>query len=139
MLRLLGIGLLALLLGGCAGVEVRVAYPGWTSTTFRVPVHVPGHYDESGIASFYHDKYQGRLTANGERFDQRAITAAHKSLPFGTRVRVTNINNGRSVQVRINDRGPFISGRIIDLTRTAFSRIEDPGQGLADVVIEVLN
>ena len=139
MLRILGVSVLLLLLGGCAGVEVRLAYPGWTSATVKVPVHIPGRYDESGVASFYHDKYQGRLTANGERFDQYAMTAAHKTLPFGSRVRVTNIGNGRTVLVRINDRGPFISGRIIDLSRTAFSRIADNREGLADVVIEVLN
>jgi len=66
------------------------------------------------------------------------MTAAHKSLPFGTHVRVVNRDNGRSVVVRINDRGPFIRGRIIDLSYAAFSRIEHPREGLADVVIEVL-
>ena len=139
MNRLLIACVMLSLLAGCATVEVRVGYPGTAAATVRVPVHVSRHGGESGIASFYHDKYQGRLTANGERFDQRAMTAAHKSLPFGTRVRVVNVRNGRSVMVRINDRGPFVRGRIIDLSYAAFSRIENPRNGLADVVVEVLD
>lgn len=70
-------------------------------------------------ASVYSQSHHGRKTANGERFDVRALTAAHKSLPFGTRVRVTNRSNGRSVLVRINDRGPFVRGRDIDLSIAA--------------------
>jgi rare lipoprotein A len=127
------------LLAGCAGVEFRVHYPGAYPGSY--PVSVPGRgagHREAGIASFYADKYQGRLTANGERFDQYAMTAAHKTLPFDSRVRVVNVDSGRSVVVRINDRGPFIKGRIIDLSWSAFSRIESPREGLADVVIEVL-
>ena len=70
-------------------------------------------------ASWYGPGFHGRLTANGERFDQNALTAAHRSLPFGTRVRVTSTSTGRSVVVRINDRGPFVRGRSIDLARAA--------------------
>ena len=70
-------------------------------------------------ASWYGPGFHGRLTANGERFDQNALTAAHRSLPFGTRVRVTSTSTGRSVVVRINDRGPFVQGRSIDLARAA--------------------
>jgi len=70
-------------------------------------------------ASWYGPGFHGRLTANGERFDQNALTAAHRSLPFGTRVRVTSTETGRSVVVRINDRGPFVRGRSIDLARAA--------------------
>ena len=109
------------------------------SVSGRPPVLLPGNYSESGIASYYAHKYQGRLTANGERFDMYAITAAHKTLPFDTRVRVHNINNGRSVLVRINDRGPFIEGRIIDLSYSAFGRIADHRDGLADVVLEIID
>ena len=85
-------------------------------------------YKEHGIASFYSIKYQFRKTSSGERFNQLALTAAHRTLPFGTRVRVTNLKNNRSVVVKINDRGPFIDGRIIDLTRNAFSRIGNTEQ-----------
>jgi len=94
-------------------------------------------YTEHGIASFYAMKFQFRKTSSGDRFNQLALTAAHRSLPFGTKVRVTNLLNNRSVTVKINDRGPFIEGRIIDLTRYAFSKIGDTEQGLIKVKIEV--
>ena len=71
----------------------------------------------SGLASWYGPGFHGRRTANGERFNTHALTAAHKTLPFGTRVRVVNKRNGRSVVVRINDRGPYVHGRVIDLSR----------------------
>lgn len=96
-------------------------------------------YTERGIASFYAMKFQFRKTSSGERFNQFASTAAHRTLPFGTRVRVTNVRNNQSVIVKINDRGPFIDGRIIDLTRYAFSRIGDIERGLLKVKIEVIN
>lgn len=83
-------------------------------------------------------KYQFRKTASGERFNQFSKTAAHKTLPFGAKVKVTNIKNGKSVVVKINDRGPFVKGRIIDLTRSAFSRIGDTGSGVIHVKIEVI-
>lgn len=88
-----------------------------------------------GIASFY---WQGQRTATGERYNPHGLTAAHRSLPFGTRVRVTNKNNGRSVIVRINDRGPFIRGRVIDLSLGAAKAIGMVGRGLAPVKVEVL-
>jgi rare lipoprotein A len=96
-------------------------------------------YKETGEASFYANKYQSRKTANGERFDQAAYTAAHKKLPFGTKVKVTNVENGKSVLVRINDRGPFVRGRIIDLSRSAFSSIGNTRAGVINVKIEVVN
>lgn len=74
---------------------------------------------ETGIASVYGRRFHGRRTANGERFDTAALTAAHRRLPFGSRVRVTNLHTGRSVVVRINDRGPFARGRVIDLSPAA--------------------
>ncbi|MGC4808062.1 septal ring lytic transglycosylase RlpA family protein [Micromonospora sp. DT233] len=86
-------------------------------------------------ASFYAD---GQLTANGETFDPDALTAAHKTLPFGTKVRVTNPGNGESVTVRINDRGPFIDGRCIDLSRAAFAAIASVDVGALTVKYEVL-
>jgi rare lipoprotein A len=96
-------------------------------------------YSETGEASYYAMKYQFRKTASGERFDQQASTAAHKQLPFGSRVKVTNVKNRESVIVRINDRGPFIRGRIIDLSRSAFAEIADPRVGVIEVEIEVIN
>ncbi len=77
----------------------------------------------TGIASYYGKRFHGRLTANGERFNMNAMTAAHKTLRFGTKVRVTNPRNGKSVVVRINDRGPFTPGRTIDLSRAAAQKI----------------
>ncbi|MER2267425.1 septal ring lytic transglycosylase RlpA family protein [Methylobacterium oxalidis] len=74
---------------------------------------------QSGVASWYGPGFHGRRTANGERFNTHALTAAHRSLPFGTQVRVTNKSNGRSVVVRINDRGPYMGGRVIDLSNAS--------------------
>jgi rare lipoprotein A len=87
------------------------------------------------MASYY---YEGQKTASGARFNPNGLTAAHRSLPFGTRVRVTNQSNGRSVVVTINDRGPFIKGRIIDLSRGAAQAISMTGAGVARVSLEVL-
>ena len=136
--RLLLICLCTFVLAGCANMQLTLRYPGVASTTFRVPVSLPDNYSEAGIASYYAHKHQGRLTANVERFNMYEMTAALKSLPFDTQVRVFNVNNGRSVLVRINDRGPFIEGRIIDLSYSAFAHIADHEQGLADVVLEIL-
>lgn len=93
---------------------------------------------ESGKASYYGDRHHGQRTASGERFDQKALTAAHRSLPFGTRVRVTNLNNERSVIVRINDRGAFVRGRIIDVSRAAAERLDMLRAGVVPVRIEAL-
>jgi rare lipoprotein A len=87
------------------------------------------------MASYYSD---GQRTANGEVFDPNAFTAAHKTLPFNTRVRVTNLANGKSTIVRINDRGPFVAGRCLDLTRAAFAAIASLSSGVANVRYEVL-
>jgi rare lipoprotein A len=95
-------------------------------------------YNESGKASYYSMKFQFRKTASGERFNNCAMTAAHKSLPFGTCVMVTNTDNGKTVLVRINDRGPYVKGRIIDLTQAAFSKIEHIEKGIAEVKIKVV-
>lgn len=95
-------------------------------------------YTETGKASYYADKHQSMKTANGEIYDHKLSTAAHKTLPFGTKVKVTNIENGKSVVVKINDRGPFIKGRIIDLSRSAFNSIASKSSGVIDVKIEVV-
>ena len=92
----------------------------------------------SGMASWYGGGFHGRKTASGERYNMNALTAAHRSLPFGTRVLVTNARNGRSVEVRINDRGPFVGGRVIDLSRAAASAIGLTASGVAPVRIAVL-
>ena len=94
---------------------------------------------EEGLASWYGGKFQGRLTSSGEVFDTNLLTAAHKTLPFGTLVRVTNLANGRATVVKINDRGPFVEGRIIDLSRAAAEQIDMVGTGTARVSVEVLS
>ncbi len=81
-------------------------------------------WEQEGVASWYGGKFHGRLTANGEIFNTHEMTAAHKHLPFGTMVKVTNLANGKSVQVRINDRGPFVDNRIIDLSHAAASALD---------------
>lgn len=97
-------------------------------------------YKSKGIASYYHDKFNGKKTASGERFSNKEYTAAHKKLPFGTKVRVTNLENGKSVVVTVNDRGPFSKGREIDLSKKAFMEISDKKtHGELSVKIEVLN
>ena len=95
-------------------------------------------YFQNGVASFYGEKWNGRRTANGEIFNTYELTAAHKTLPFGTKVRVTNEANGKSVVVRINDRGPFVKGRIIDLSTAAFVSIGSTDSGIAKVKLEIL-
>ena len=93
----------------------------------------------AGIASWYGPKFAGRRTANGETFDPAELTAAHKSLPFGSRVRVTDSRSGRSVVVRINDRGPFVRGRVIDLSQAAASEIGMIGAGHTEVSLALLS
>ncbi|WP_026098575.1 septal ring lytic transglycosylase RlpA family protein [Kamptonema formosum] len=98
----------------------------------------PVLYRMTGLASWYGPGFDGNLSANGEIFDQNALTAAHTELPFGTRVRVTNLDNGRSVIVRINDRGPYVGGRIIDLSAAAAEVLGMLDTGVARVSLEIL-
>ena len=93
---------------------------------------------ETGTASFYGGKWHGRKTANGEIFNTNSLTAAHKTLPFNTRVKVTNLSNGKSVIVRINNRGPYTKGRIIDLSTAAFSAIENTKKGITKVQLQII-
>jgi rare lipoprotein A len=93
---------------------------------------------QKGEASYYADAFHGRKTASGERFDMHAMTAAHRKLAFGTRVRVTNLNNGREVVVRINDRGPYAGGRVIDVSHAAARKLDMIGAGVVPVKVEVL-
>ncbi|MDM1487739.1 septal ring lytic transglycosylase RlpA family protein [Acinetobacter towneri] len=93
--------------------------------------------DEDTQASYYHDKFTGRKTASGAVFNNKEYTAAHKTLPFGTKVKVTNLKNKRFVILTITDRGPFVKGRNIDMTKKAFSDLTDNvGRGVLDVKIE---
>jgi rare lipoprotein A len=115
-----------LFVGGCALVRGRPAPP---------PVV---HGVQEGVASWYGPGFHGRRTATGEIFDQYELTAAHPSLPLGTRVMVTNLRNGRAVEVRINDRGPFVDGRVIDLSYAAARVLGMVGPGTTRVRVEVL-
>jgi rare lipoprotein A len=97
-------------------------------------------FKKKAVACYYHDKYNGRKTASGEKFSNSKMTAAHKKLAFGTRVKVTNLANNKSVIVTINDRGPFTKGREIDLSKKAFMEItHNKNLGLLDVSIEILD
>ena len=99
----------------------------------------PRGYDETGTASFYGARHHGKRTASGEPFNQHGLTAAHRSLPFGTRVKVTNLKNDRSVVVRINDRGPHTRGRLIDLSRAAAQQLDMIRSGTARVRVQNLS
>ena len=114
--------------------------PFWWALLLVVAVlpDAPAAQELEGLASWYGGKFQGRLTANGERFDTNDLTAAHRTLPFDSEVLVTNTRTGRSVVVRINDRGPFVDGRVIDLSRAAASRIGIVSSGVGPVRLEVL-
>ena len=118
----------SLLLGGCAGLRP-------CGEEERID---PSGYRAEGKASYYGSRHHGRRTASGERFDQNALTAAHRTLPFGTRVRVTNLNNARTVVVRINDRGPYGRGRIIDLSFKAAQQLDMIRTGVVPVRVESL-
>jgi rare lipoprotein A len=119
---------LAALLPGCGKKKVRPPV---------APAPAVG-VTEVGIASWYGHPYHGRRAANGEIYDMEKLTAAHRTLSFGTWVRVRNLSNGKTVEVRINDRGPFVRGRIIDLSRVAARRIEMIGPGTARVRLQVI-
>lgn len=124
------------LAGGLCALALMVA---GCSSTPKVGEAVPTGHSESGMASFYGNEFHGRKTANGERFDQAKLTAAHRTLPFGTRLKVTNTQTGKSVMVRVNDRGPFVKGRIIDLSSSAFKTIASLNAGVAPVRIQVVD
>jgi rare lipoprotein A len=102
------------------------------------PPPVAAGYTEEGKASWYGDPFNGRRSSNGEVYDMYKLTAAHRTMPFETMVRVTNLNNGKSTTVRITDRGPFVDNRIIDLSLAAAREIESIGPGVVPVRLEVL-
>ncbi len=125
MKKIMLIALLTALLSGCAG--------------HSVPNEGQSSFEQTGKASYYAAKFENRKTASGELYKSTKLTAAHRSLPFGTRVKVTNLANDKTVVVRINDRGPFVKGRIIDLSKTAFSSIGRLSEGLLMVRFEVVS
>ncbi len=128
----LGVILVSMLLAGCT------ASPRFTSEKFSNETNDTHLLMQEGVASYYADEFNGRQTSNGETYDMNEMTAAHQTLPFSTRVRVTNIENGRTVIVRINDRGPFKDDRIIDLSLAAAKSLELIGPGTARVKLEVV-
>ena len=114
---------LLLLLGACAST----------------PDNSAGRYSETGLASWYGKPYHGRPTASGERFNRHDLTAAHRTLPFGTVVEVKHLGNGKTVKVTINDRGPFVKGRILDLSEAAAKRLNMLNEGVARVRVTALH
>lgn len=114
------------------GTEPNQTVPAKTDIAKETPAA------ETGVASYYADQYHGKPTASGEVFDLHALTAAHRSYKFGTRVKVTHLGNNRSVIVRINDRGPFVQGRVIDLSLAAAGELQMVKSGLARVKLEIV-
>ena len=137
--------LCAAVLTGCGGRGSwrKGGVPGSKPYTVRGKTYHPlksAHgFVEEGTASWYGPGFHGKTTASGERYNQYAMTAAHKILPLGTKVRVTNLANRRAVLVEINDRGPFVDDRVIDLSRTAATRLEMMGRGTARVRVQSLD
>jgi rare lipoprotein A len=129
------LGILLLALSACAGRRGDGGEP-----QIEPPAAAAANQDvfQTGVASWYGDDFQGKLTANGEIYDMRKLTAAHQDLPFHTLVEVENMENGRKVLVRVNDRGPFLKGRIIDLSLKAAQRLEIAEKGTAEVSLRVV-
>jgi rare lipoprotein A len=141
--KLVPILIALLLLSGCGSMSWRSGgVTGGKPYTVRGKTYYPLQsargFVEEGTASWYGPGFHGKRTANGETFDMRAMTAAHKILPLGTMVRVTNKNNGRSLVLRINDRGPFVHDRVIDLSRGAAEKLDVVAKGTAPVRIVAL-
>ncbi len=142
----LGLLIMLALLHGCGSMSSSPTHRGGSGQgkpyTIRGQTYYPllsaDGFVEEGIASWYGKDFHGKTTANGERYDMYGMTAAHKILPFNTQVKVTNLTNGRSIIVRINDRGPFVANRVIDLTHTGASKIGMIGPGTARVRVETV-
>jgi rare lipoprotein A len=124
------LSLLMLALSGCAAQRTPAVHPAAVAAEWPT-------FSQVGIASWYEPQMQGGTTASGERFDMRAMTAAHRSLPFGTIVRVTDLGTRQVVKVRINDRGPLVPGRVLDLSKRAANELGMDGSGTARVRLEV--
>jgi len=125
------LGLLVVLVAGCASTGRA------TSGKAVPPPPAAGASVEEGLASWYGEPYHGRATASGTRYDMWGMTAAHRTLPFGTQVHVRNLDNGREADVTINDRGPFVAGRILDLSRGAAEALGAIGPGVIPVRLEI--
>ena len=157
VIRLLSAVLLAICCAGCGGFSLNPfdwgnetytgnytgGIGGGRPYTIRGVTYYPlvsaRGFRETGIASWYGPGFHGKRTANGERYNMYAMTAAHKLLPMNTTVRVTNLRTGRSIHVRINDRGPFIPGRVIDLSKTAAARLGILAAGTGRVRVEAID
>jgi rare lipoprotein A len=133
--------------GSSAPASVSAHHGGATAHGTMKPYEVAGrwytpepqpHYNEVGVASWYGYGHEGRTTANGEAFDTEVVAAAHKTLPLPCYVEVTNLTNGRKLKVRVNDRGPFVDGRIIDLTHAAAQKLGYAGDGVTKVRVRYL-
>jgi len=137
---------LALVLAGCAGKPpppapkpvYKVGQPYKVAGVWYYPREQPD-YDETGLASWYGQDFHGKPTANGDIYDMNALTAAHKTLPMPVNVRVTNLENGRSIVLKVNDRGPFVNGRIIDVSRRGAQLLGFSGAGTAPVRVQILD
>jgi rare lipoprotein A len=119
-------------------LRLLIAIAFFASLSAPLLAATPGHI-QTGIASYYHDSLHGNKTASGQVYDKNKISAAHKRLPLGSKVRVTDTKTGRSIVVHINDRGPFIRGRIIDLSRRAAKDLGIIKRGITPVKVEVLS
>jgi rare lipoprotein A len=131
-----------LLVSGCAHKNYSPSPPAPTPSAPPPPAEhqpaAPGAYTEEGVASWYGVPFNGHRTSNGETYDMYQFTAAHRTLPFGSVLRVTNLDNGKQTEVRINDRGPFVNNRVIDLSQSAARAIDMVGPGTAHVRLEVI-
>lgn len=138
------LAMLVLVLPGCAGKPpppapkpvYKVGQPYQVAGVWYYPREQPD-YDETGLASWYGGDFHGKYTANGDLYDMNALTAAHKTLPMPVKVRVTNLENGRSILLTVNDRGPFVNGRIIDVSRRAAQLLGFSAAGTAPVRVQV--
>lgn len=119
--------------------KVKIGTPYQVAGVWYYPLASNERYDRTGMASWYGKKFNGKKTANGERYDMYAMTAAHTTLPMPSRVRVTNLSNGRSVVVRVNDRGPFVKDRMIDLSYAAAKALGYMRQGTTRVRVQTLD
>ncbi|MGA9118462.1 MAG: septal ring lytic transglycosylase RlpA family protein [Bacteroidota bacterium] len=125
------LAVLVFIVAGCAGGSPR-----FTSRDRTTPA--TKNFEQEGMASYYADEFHGRKTANGEVYDMNSMTAAHQTLPFNSLVKVTNLENGRTATVRINDRGPFKDNRILDLSLAAAKKLGIIVNGTAQVKIQIL-
>ncbi|MDH5772751.1 MAG: septal ring lytic transglycosylase RlpA family protein [Rhodospirillaceae bacterium] len=155
ILKIISVTVVGLMLSACAETQflmhtAKRMKKEQRSTYYKVgnPYQINGawyypaenwNYDETGVASWYGPQFDGKLTANGETFDQWQVSAAHKTLPMPSIVRVTNLENGRSLVVRVNDRGPYARGRIIDMSRRAAQMLGFEGKGTAKVRVAILS